>query len=53
MDQANAERNHAILTATAVNLIWILAGLDQDEMSEKYDREKGKIHVNLAPLAQS
>jgi len=52
MDKANAERNNAILTATAVNLLWSLAGLDRDGMSEKYDREKGKIHVNLTPLAQ-
>ena len=52
MDQANTERNHAVLTAAAINLLWILAGLEQDETSEKYDREKGKIHVNLTPLAQ-
>jgi hypothetical protein len=53
MDQANAERNDAITKAAAVSLIWILAGLDRDGMSEKYSREKGKIHVNLTPLAQS
>lgn len=51
MEKANAERNDAITKAAAVSLIWILAGLE-DGMSEKYDREKGKIHVNLTPLAQ-
>ena len=52
MDQANAERNDAITKAAVVNLIWILAGLGGDGMSEKYAQEKGKIHVNLTPLAQ-